>query len=104
MSKLKDAVLILKDLSAVAGDLVKYRIDYVVNIYKETASNLLVWALMMLVAIFVAIGGFGFILWALFVQFALTVGSVASALIIGTILLMIAVIIFLFVKSKIKSL
>lgn len=100
MSKFRDIVLIVKDLSQITADLLKYQVDQIAALYKDTLTRLLTWLLLTLIAALLALGGLGFILWAAQVQLASVAGPVASAIIIGSGLIMVAVIIFLLARNK----
>jgi polyferredoxin len=103
MSTLHDIVLIVRDISQIAGDLVRNQIDRVVDNYKETQTRLMNWLLVVLVAIFLAIGGLGLIVYGIHVQLASMIGPAASGILLGIVLILIAAIIFLLARSKLQD-
>ena len=103
MSKFKDIVLLLKDVSQIATDLLKYQVDQVATAYKEVLTRVLKWLLVTLAAIVLASGGLGLILWGCYVKLSEMVGPVGSSLILGVPLLLIATIMLLIAKNLLKD-
>jgi hypothetical protein len=68
MSKLRDAVLIMKDVSRIAADLIKYQVDRVADVSKEALTKVLTWLLIFLAAMLLAFGGLILILWGVYLQ------------------------------------
>ncbi len=103
MSSVKDIVLLLKDVSQIATDLLKYQVDQVAITYKNVLSRVLKWLLVALAAIMLAAGGLGLILWGLYVTLSEIVGHIVSALIIGIPLILVAVIMLLIARNMLKD-
>jgi hypothetical protein len=103
MSKLRDAVLIMKDVSRIAADLIKYQVDRVADVSKEALTKVLTWLLIFLAAMLLAFGGLILILWGVYLQLSAAIGPSGSAGIIGVLLLLGAVILFLVAKGLLKD-
>ena len=103
MSSIRDIVLIIKDVSQIASDLIKCQAQQLRYHYKELMTRMLAWVLMVLTAIMLAIGGLGMIVWAVYHQLSVITGPAASAYILGAFLLLLAIIVFLFARTILKE-
>lgn len=103
MGNLSDIVHIIKDVSLIAGDLVKCQAEHVSRLYKEILTNLLTWVLVVLVAILLAIGGLAMIMLAVHRQLSMLIGPAGSAYILGAFLILTAVIIFLLGRTMLRD-
>ncbi|MEJ2702388.1 MAG: hypothetical protein P8Z79_08095 [Sedimentisphaerales bacterium] len=103
MSKLRDVVLIMKDVSRIAADLMKYQVDRVADTSRRVLTNVLTWFLVFLAAMALAFGGLILILWGVYLKLSAAIGPSGSAVIIGVLLLLGATILFLSAKSLLKD-
>ena len=103
MSKLRDMALIMRDISQITQDLLRVQIDHIAVTYKQIISRLLSWLLMVLVSIILGLGGISLMIYSLYVHLGKMIGPSASAVLIGTVLVMVAIIVFLLARAKIKE-
>lgn len=103
MSKMKDFLVIMNDVSQIAGDIFKCHIETFLSLQKETWTKLLTWLLLVLGAMLVILAGLVFILWGMHFQLALATGPVAAAFIMGGGLILAGVIVFLLARGYIKD-
>lgn len=103
MSTMRDVVLIMKDVSQITAGLVKCQVEHIARVYKDILTNLLTWSLMILVAIIFAMGGLALIVFSIYAYLSRYLNPGTSAIILGTVLILIAVIIFLLAKNKLKE-
>ena len=103
MNTIRDIVLIMKDISSLTADLIRCQVDHIAVTYKQTLSKLMTWALLVLVAILLALGGIGLIISGLHMQLAARIGPIATGYLLGGILLLLAAIIFLLARSQTKD-
>ncbi len=100
MNKVKDAVMILKDIGYIFGDLFKVHLDHIFCLYKETLTNVFVWVLLFLASLLLALIALGFILWGAYIQLAMVTGPGVAGYIVGTFLFLLAIIVFLIGRHK----
>lgn len=103
MSLMRDIILIMKDISQITTDLVRCQVDHFAVVYKETLTRLLGWLLLVLVAIILAMAGLSWILFSIHLRLAMLMGPVASGILLGSGLILVAVIVFLVAGAKIKD-
>lgn len=103
MSTMRDVVLVMKDVSRITADLVKCQVEHIARVYKDILTNLLTWSLMVLVSIIFAMGGLALIIFSIYAYLSRYLSPGTSAIILGTVLILIAVIIFLLAKNKLKE-
>jgi hypothetical protein len=96
-------MLIMKDVSQIAGDLVKCQLDQLSAVYKEVLTRVLTWLLVTLVAIMLAVGGLGLILWGVHLRLSLVAGTAGSAVILGILMLFGAIILYLIARNLLKD-
>jgi uncharacterized protein (DUF697 family) len=103
MSLMQDIVSIAKDLSLITADMVHCQAEHIAGLYKKTLSKALGWLLMALVAVLLALAGLGWILYSIHLTLTNLVGPVASGIIMGIVLILIAIIVFLIAHIKLKD-
>ena len=103
MSKLRDVVLIMKDVSGIAADLLKYQVDRVAYSSRKVLTNVLAWLLIFGAAMTLGFGGLALILWGAFLWLSVLAGPSGSAVILGILLLLGATILFLVAKTILKD-
>ena len=103
MSSIKDFMLIVKDVSHIAADLVKVQTEHFTNLYRNIMTRLLAWLVVVLSAITLAIGGLGMILFAVYMQLSSLANPIVSAYILGAFLVLLALIVFLIARNMLKD-
>ena len=103
MRSAKDIILIVKDVSQIAADVLKIQVDQVAKAYKNVQVKVITWALVVLAALLLGIGGVGMLVLGIYVQMSLVAGKVISALVLGVVLLMGATILFLVARGMIRD-
>lgn len=103
MNTLRDMFLIARDVSQIGADLIKCQVEHLTLVYKETLTRLLAWSMMVLVAILFAMGGLALIVFSMYAYLTRFLSPGTAAVILGTALLLLAAIIFLLAKSKLKD-
>lgn len=103
MGKMKDIVLIVRDVSAIAADLMELQVRHATARARSAMTKMVLWMLVVVIAALLAIVGFGMILWAGWVQLALVTGPAVSAYILGALLLVLALTVLLTSRSVLKK-
>ena len=96
-------MIILRDISQIVADLLKYQFEQFGNVYKKILIKIRGWVLAILTAIMLAIGGLGLFLVGAHIQLSVYVGPAGASYILGAFLILLAIIIFLFGKSLLKD-
>lgn len=103
MRTVKDFILIAKDVSQIAADVLKIQVDQVADAYRHVLLKVMTWAMVLLAALLLAVGGLGMIVWALYLQISLVAGKVISALALGVFLLFGATILFFVAREIVRD-
>lgn len=103
MRAVKDIILIVKDVSQIAADVLKIQVDQVADAYRRVLLKVMTWALVVLAALLLAGGGLGMIVWGLYLQMSRVAGEVISALVLGVFLLFGATVLFFVAREMVRD-
>ena len=103
MRTVKDIILIVKDVSQIAADVLKIQVDQVAEVYRHVLMKVVRGAMMTLAALLLAAGGFGMVVWAVYVQMSLVAGPVISAVMLGVVLLLAAAVLFFVAREMMRD-
>lgn len=103
MDKMKEMLVIMKDISQIFGDLVKVQLHQITEMYKQILTKILTWALIIQAALLLAIGALAMIIAAIYMQLAYLINPIASAYILGAFLFLLAAVIYLLANAHLKK-
>ncbi len=103
MGRIRDLVIIAKDVSQIVDDLVTCQFRQLTELYRDMLARLLAWLVIALAAVLLALGGLSLILWGVHLLLSMVTGPAASAFILGGFLLMMAVILYLIGRAMPKN-